>query len=77
MARNVPHFAVYRGLLAGRTPLSEQTRSTEGLKMDTETIDQAAVERAYRTLAASISDFNFYRFVSARTSGDDEWLEAA
>ena len=45
--------------------------------MDTETIDEAAVERAYRTLAASISDFNFYRFVSARTSGDDEWLEAA
>ena len=45
--------------------------------MDTETIDEAAVERAYRTLAASISDFDFYRFVSARTSGDDEWLDAA
>ena len=45
--------------------------------MDTRTIDAAAVERAYRTLAASISDSNFYRFVSARTSGDAEWLEAA
>ena len=57
--------------------MSEQGQVTEGLRMDTETIDEAAVERAYRTLAASISDFNFYRFVSARTSGDDEWLEAA
>ena len=45
--------------------------------MNTNTIDQAAVERAYRTLAASISDFDFYRFVSARTSGDDDELEAA
>ena len=45
--------------------------------MDTGTIDQAAVERAYRTLAASISNFAFYRFISARTSGDDEWLDAA
>ncbi len=45
--------------------------------MTTTGIDEAAVERAYRTLAASISDFNFYRFVSARTSGDYEWLEAA
>ena len=45
--------------------------------MDTGTINQDAVERAYRTLAASISDFDFYRFISARTSGDDEWREAA
>ena len=45
--------------------------------MDTTTIDTDGVERAYRTLAASISDFDFYRFVSARTSADDEWLEAA
>ena len=45
--------------------------------MDTGTVDQAAVERAYRTLAASISDFDFYRFISARTSGDDEWQDAA
>ena len=45
--------------------------------MDTTTIDAHAVERAYRTLAASIRDSDFYRFVSARTSGDDEWLEAA
>ncbi len=45
--------------------------------MTTTSIDEATVERAYRALAASISDFNFYRFVSARTSGDDEWLEAA
>ena len=45
--------------------------------MTTTDIDDAAVERAYRTLAASISDFAFYRFISARTSGDDEWLEAA
>ena len=45
--------------------------------MDTGTIDQDSVERAYRTLAASVSDFDFYRFVSARTSGDDEWLDAA
>ena len=57
--------------------MSEQGQVTEGLRMDTETIDQAAVERAYRTLAASISDFDFYRFTSARTSGDDDWLEAA
>ena len=49
----------------------------KGHTMNTGTIDQAAVERAYRTLAASISDFDFYRFISARTSGDDEWLEAA
>ena len=41
------------------------------------TIDQAAVERAYRTLVASISDFDFHGFISARTSGDDEWLDAA
>ena len=45
--------------------------------MGIETIDQAAVERAYRTLAASISDFDFYRFISTRTSGDDEWPDAA
>ncbi len=45
--------------------------------MDTTTIDAVAVEQAYRTLAASISDSDFYRFVSARTSGDNEWLEAA
>ena len=45
--------------------------------MTTTSIDEAAVERAYRTLAASISDFAFYRFISARTSGDDEWLDAA
>ena len=43
----------------------------------TGTIDQAAVERAYRTLAASINDFDFHGFMSARTSGDDEWLDAA
>ena len=43
----------------------------------TGTIDQAAVERAYRTLVASISDFDFHGFMSARTSGDDEWLDAA
>ena len=55
----------------------EHDRFTKGLTMNTNTIDQAAVERAYRTLAASISDFNFYRFVSARTSGDDDELEAA
>ena len=57
--------------------MSEQIRVREGLGMNTNTIDQAAVERAYRTLAASISDFDFYRFVSARTSGDDDELEAA
>ena len=45
--------------------------------MDTTTINPDTVERAYRTLAASISDSDFYRFVSARTSRDDEWLEAA
>jgi hypothetical protein len=45
--------------------------------MRTQTVDDAAVERAYRTLAASISNEEFHRFVSQRTSGDDEWLEAA
>ena len=57
--------------------MSEQDRFTKGRTMNTNTIDQAAVERAYRTFAASISDFDFYRFVSARTSGDDDELEAA
>ena len=45
--------------------------------MDTDTTNPLAVERAYRTLAASISDFGFYRLVTARTSGDDELLDAA
>ena len=45
--------------------------------MSTQIVDDAAVERAYRTLAASISSDQFHRFVSQRTSGDDEWLEAA
>ncbi len=45
--------------------------------MTTTSIDGAAVERTYRTLAASISDFDFYRLVSTRTSGDDEWQGAA
>ena len=39
--------------------------------------DETAVERAYRTLAASISNDEFHRFISKRTSGDDEWLDAA
>ena len=33
--------------------------------MDTSTTNPLAVERAYRTLAASISDCNFYRFISS------------
>ena len=45
--------------------------------MTTQIVDEAAVERAYRTLAASISNEEFHRFVSQRTSGEDEWLEAA
>ena len=45
--------------------------------MSTQIVDEAAVERAYRTLAASISNDQFHRFVSQRNSGDDEWLEAA
>ncbi|MCP4740831.1 MAG: hypothetical protein GY871_01165 [Actinomycetales bacterium] len=45
--------------------------------MSTQIVDDAAVERAYRTLTASISNDQFHRFVSQRTSGDDEWLEAA
>ena len=45
--------------------------------MSTQIVDDAAVERAYRTLAASISNDQYLRFVSQRTSGDDEWLEAA
>ena len=45
--------------------------------MSTQIVDEAAVERAYRTLAASISNEDFHRFVSQRTSGDDGWLEAA
>ena len=45
--------------------------------MSTQIVDEAAVERAYRTLAVSISNDQFHRFVSQRTSGDDEWLEAA
>ena len=45
--------------------------------MSTQIVDEAAVERAYRTLAASISNDQFHRFFSQRTSGDDEWLEAA
>ena len=45
--------------------------------MSTQIVDDAAVERAYRTLVASISNDQFHRFVSQRTSGDDEWLEAA
>ena len=45
--------------------------------MTTTSIDEAAIERASRTLAASISDFDFYRFISARTSGDNDELEAA
>ena len=45
--------------------------------MTTTSIDEAAVEHAYRTLAASIHDFDFYRFITARTRGDDEWLDAA
>ena len=61
----------------GITHVSEHDWVSKGHAMDTVKVDEAAVERAYRTLAASISDFNFYRFVSARTSGDDEWLEAA
>ena len=61
----------------GITQVSEHEWVVKGHTMDTGTIDPAAVERAYRTLAASISDFDFYRFMSARTSGDDEWLEAA
>ena len=40
-------------------------------------IDQTAVDRTYRTLATRISDFDFYGFISARMSDDDEWLEAA
>ena len=61
----------------GITQVSRHQWVVKGHTMGTETIDQAAVERAYRTLAASISDFGFYRFISARTSGDDEWLDAA
>ena len=45
--------------------------------MSTQIVDEAAVERAYRTLAARISNDPVHRFVSQRTSGDDEWLEAA
>ena len=61
----------------GVTQVSRHQWVTKGHTMGIETIDQAAVERAYRTLAASISDFDFYRFVSTRTSGDDEWQGAA
>ena len=45
--------------------------------MSTQIVDEAAVELAYRTLAASISNEEFHLFASQRTSGDDEWLEAA
>ena len=45
--------------------------------MSTQIVDETAVERAYRTLAASISNYEFHRFISKRTSGDDEWLDAA
>lgn len=45
--------------------------------MNTWIVNEAAVELAYRTLAASISNAEFHRFVSQRTSGDGEWLEAA
>ena len=45
--------------------------------MSTQIVDDAAIERAYRTLAASISNDHFHRFISQRTGGDDEWLEAA
>ena len=45
--------------------------------MSTQIVDETAVERAYRTLAASISNDEFHRFTSKRTSGDDEWLDAA
>ena len=61
----------------GITQVSEHHWVVKGHTMDAGTIDQDAVERAYRTLAASIIDFDFYRFISARTSGDDEWLDAA
>ena len=45
--------------------------------MSPQIVDETAVERAYRTLAASISNVEFHRFISKRTSGDDEWLDAA
>ena len=45
--------------------------------MSTQIVDETAVERAYRTLAASISNVEVHRFISKRTSGDDEWLDAA
>lgn len=61
----------------GITGVSGTGQVRKGTPMDTGTVDQVAVERAYRTLAASICDFDFYRFISARTSGDHEWLEAA
>ena len=45
--------------------------------MSTQIVDETEVDRAYRTLAASISNDEFHRFISKRTSGDDEWLEVA
>ena len=45
--------------------------------MSAQIVDETGVERAYRTLSASISNDEFHRFISKRTSGDDEWLDAA
>ena len=45
--------------------------------MSTQIVDETGVERAHRTLSPSISNGEFHRFISKRTSGDDEWLDAA